>query len=334
MPAKNLPVTESTLSALYLKNFLGEMYELGSATTCKLFRTGINHLYIVTDNNSKFVFRVYTLGWRTKLEISEEIRLLNHLLTNNVRIAYPITDKNGNYIQDLNAPEGIRHGVLFSFARGKKIPQFNEATSFSIGCTMARMHQVTENFALKRVTYDAKILLENSYNISKTFFTKDTEQMIFVENATKYLIEEYKKVNQDEVRYGAIHLDIWFDNLHVNGEDEITLFDFDFCGNGWLCYDIAYYMLQLYNTRQSDDAYQKKLESFIKGYESIQEITGEEKRVIPMIAVSIWFFYLGVQCDRFDNWSNVFLSEDYLKRFVGIIKKWIEYHNYKIDASS
>lgn len=332
MTTKDLPVTESTLSALYLGNFLQEMYRLGTSTTCKLFRTGINHLYVVTDNSSKFVFRVYTLGWRTKLEISEEVRLLSHLQANNVPVAYPLADRKGNYIQDLNAPEGIRYGVLFSFAKGKKVPQFNEATSFSIGCTMAKMHQVTKNFVLGRVTYDAKTLLEDSYNVSSTFFNKGTEQMIFVENATKYLMEEYKKVNTDEVRSGIIHLDIWFDNLHVSGEDEITLFDFDFCGNGWLCHDIAYYMLQLYNTRQSDDAYQKKLESFIKGYESIQEITGEEKRIIPMIAVSIWFFYLGVQCNRFDNWSNVFLSEDHFRRFIGIIKKWIEYHNFKIEA--
>ena len=121
-----------------------------------------NHTSVyVVDNNSKFVFRVYTLDWRTKLEISEEVRLLNHLLTSNVPVAYPIPDRNGNYIQDLDAPEGIRYGVLFSFAKGKKIPHFNEATSFSIGCTMAKMHQMTKNFALRRVTYDAKTLLED-----------------------------------------------------------------------------------------------------------------------------------------------------------------------------
>jgi Ser/Thr protein kinase RdoA (MazF antagonist) len=115
--------------------------------------------------------------------------------------------------------------------------------------------------------------------------------------------------------------------MHISGDKAITIFDFDFCGNGWLCHDIAYYTLQLYNTRQSDEAYQKKLESFIRGYETIEEITDEEKRIIPMIAVSIWFFYLGVQCDRFDSWSNVFLSEDYLRRFISTIKKWMGYHS-------
>jgi Ser/Thr protein kinase RdoA (MazF antagonist) len=327
MTIRNLAVTESTISAHDLGTSLQEPYGLSRHSTCKIFRTGINHLYILDDHDSKFVFRVYTLNWRTELEISEEVRLLGHLCANDIPVAYPIADKKGNFIQYLIAPEGIRFGVLFSFARGKKIPQFTEATSFSIGSAMARMHQLTSNFILRRVTYDAHTLLENSYNVTSAFFAKGTEEMTFVERATKFLINEYKTVKHEEIRSGAVHLDIWFDNLHVTDENEVTLFDFDFCGNGWLCHDIAYYMLQLYNTRQSDDAYQKKLESFVNGYESIQPITGEEKRIIPLIAVAIWLFYLGVQCERFDNWSNVFLTEDHLKRFIATIKKWMAYQN-------
>lgn len=321
-----LPVTESTLSASYLGEWIRQSYGLNPDTSCKLFRTGINHLYIVMNEKAKFVYRVYSLNWRKKPEIAEEVRLLIHLQAHGVSVAHPIADKNGNFIQDLNAPEGLRYGVLFSFANGKKIPQFTEAASFRIGRVMAEMHRVTENFSLERTAYNDKTLLEESYNISRRFFDQASQEMHFVQDATKYLIEEYKKVKLDEVRSGAIHLDIWFDNLHISNDGEITLFDFDFCGNGWLCHDIAYYMLQLYNTRQSDDAYHKKLDSFVKGYESVQKISEEEKRIIPMIAVGIWFFYLGVQCDRFENWSNVFLSEDHLKRFITTIKKWMNYH--------
>lgn len=265
------------------------------------------------------------------MEISEEIRLLGHLHSNDVPIARPIADKDGNFIQTLNAPEGSRYGVLFAFADGKKIPQFTEDISFNIGRTMAKMHSLTENFRLKRVDYNVQTLLKDSNSISNKFFGRESDEVIFVNNTSKYLIGEFEKVKQDEVRSGAIHLDIWFDNMHISEEGEITLFDFDFCGNGWLCLDIAYYMLQLYNTRQSDEAYEKKLKSFITGYESIHEISEEEKRIIPMTAVSIWFFYLGVQCDRFDNWSNVFLTTDYLKRFIVTIKKWIEYHNLQMN---
>jgi Ser/Thr protein kinase RdoA (MazF antagonist) len=331
MTKEKIPVTESTVSADYLRQFIQEAYGLDPTTTCKLFRTGINHLYFVTSSNSKFVFRIYTLNWRTKSEISEEVRLLNHLKVNDIPVSYPIADKNNSFIQELNAPEGDRFGVLFSFAPGRKLSNFTERTSFNIGCTMAKMHELTRNFPLERVTYSPSTLLIDSSNITKSFFGNTSDEMIFIDKTTRYLISEYKKVKTDEVRYGAIHLDIWFDNMHFNGEDEITIFDFDFCGNGWLCHDIAYYILQLYNTRQSDESYQKKMESFIKGYESIRKINDDEKRIIPVLRVSIWFFYLGVQCHRFDNWSNVFLSEEHLKRFLLVIKKWIDYHKLPVE---
>ncbi len=42
-----------------------------------------------------------------------------------------------------------------------------------------------------------------------------------------------------------------------------------------------------------------------------------------------YFFYLGVQCQRYDNWSNAFLSENYLKRFInGLVKRY--YDIYKL----
>jgi len=53
----------------------------------------------------------------------------------------------------------------------------------------------------------------------------------------------------------------------------------------------------------------------------------EEKRIIPLLSVSIWIFYMSVQCDRFNIWSNVFLTQDYLKRYVRMIKKWMDYKN-------
>jgi hypothetical protein len=40
-----------------------------------------------------------------------------------------------------------------------------------------------------------------------------------------------------------------------------------------------------------------------------------------MLGVSLYFFYLGIQCQRFENWSNSFLNETYLKRFINLLVK-------------
>ncbi|MBI3232660.1 MAG: hypothetical protein HYZ42_01225 [Bacteroidetes bacterium] len=69
----------------------------------------------------------------------------------------------------------------------------------------------------------------------------------------------------------------------------------------------------------------------MEGYESICPVSDEEKRMIPMLGLSLYMFYLGVQCQRYDNWSNSFLSENYLKRFInGIVVRYGDIHQMKI----
>ena len=329
MPNQRFLVTESTLSAYHVGQFLQKTYNLGLLTECKLFRTGINHLYTVTDRENKYVFRIYTLGWRSRLEIAEEVRLLTYLKDNNIPISFPIADHDQNFIQEFDAPEGKRFGVLFSFAKGEKKSRFTAENSFQVGLAMGRMHKVTAGLELQRVTYTPEVLLVDSLKRAKLFYKSGSEEMNFVIRTTDSLLAIYKNNGLGELRTGAIHLDIWFDNMHFN-EDEVTIFDFDFCGNGWLCYDIAYFMVQLYNTNPIEIEYQDKLNRFLEGYEAVVKINYQERLIIPYLAISIWFFYLGVQCEKFDTWSNLFLNEDHLKRFIVTIKKWIAYNNLEI----
>ncbi|MCO5935779.1 hypothetical protein NAF17_09510 [Mucilaginibacter sp. RB4R14] len=49
----------------------------------------------------------------------------------------------------------------------------------------------------------------------------------------KFLLDELGKADKSQLRIGATHMDIWFDNFNITKEGQINLFDFDFCGE-WL----------------------------------------------------------------------------------------------------
>lgn len=326
----NFPVTNSTLSSVKLAELLQEKYSLSNSTQCKLFRTGMNHVYLVNDNINKYVFRIYTFNWRTKIEIAEELKLLNHLNENNTSVSYPIADNLNEYIQEFNAPEGKRYGVLFSFADGWKSAKFDTETSFSIGSALAKIHQQTENYSLNRITYNTEVLLVDSLKIIKKFFGKETEEIKFLERMSDYLEVEFNNFDRNEIRFGAVHLDVWFDNLHFNKENKVTFFDFDFSGNGFLCLDLSYFLFQLFNTNLNEEEYKFKAESFLQGYESVSKISNEEKRILPISCLAIMIFYISMQCKNYDNWTNIFLNEDHLKRVVGSLKRWIAYNEIAI----
>lgn len=328
---EKFPVINSTLSPTELGKIIQQKYQLTDKTECSIFRLAMNHLYIVQDGENKYVFRVYTHNWHTKFEIEEELRLLLHLKDSNTQVSYPIAGNSNEYIQEIEVPEGKRYGILFSYAKGEKTARFSPETSFLIGQELAKVHRSTENFTLKRISYNSENLLANSILSIKNFFKTTNSDVEFLEKLSIFLTTKFHDIDSQKIRAGSIHLDVWFDNLHINNKKEITFFDFDFCGNGYLCFDISYFLFQLFTTNLNEEEYQIKAESFLKGYEKITEISPEEKELLPFACLSIMTYYISVQCDRFEFWTNIFLNQDHLKRMVGNLKRWIAYNNIEIE---
>lgn len=311
----------STLSPADIATFVREKYALAETTTCRLLKAGINHTYRIDSGNDTFIFRIYSYKWRTIEEITEELNLLQLLKQNDISVSYPIADTTKNFIQTIEAPEGQRFAVLFSYAQGHKIQTYSKETHFEIGKLMARIHSLTKGTKQKRVTYTPDVLLNQSLDSIRQFLSDDTDEMQFL-TATRPLLEkELPDADTHLLRKGIVHLDIWFDNLNISGNNEITLFDFDFCGNGWLCLDIAYYIMQLHNTEKNEYERTEKMKAFYSGYETTEKISDEEKRLIPALGVCLYYFYLGIQCKRFNNWSNTFVNEVYLKRYITVLIK-------------
>ena len=319
------PVIASILSEKDLGKFIIEKYNLNDSFECKLYRTGVNHTYFISNSNEKYVVRVYCHNWRSKNEIIEELELLKVLKDNNLPISYPISDKNEELIQEINAPEGIRYVVLFSFAEGEKVRFITDENCFTVGSIMAKIHNVTAKKKINRVNYTCDILLEQSYNYLKPFFSEELYEMKFLKENGLEISKIFAENSLSENQKGIVHLDIWYDNFSINKENEITIFDFDNCGNGSLILDIGYFCKQLFFIEQDKNQYESKVKSFIDGYKQFRPLSEQEIKLIPEAGASIFIFYLGVQAQRFD-WSNIFLTENYLKMFVGRIKTWIDYY--------
>lgn len=317
------PVSTSTLAAEALAGLISAKY-LIEEVTCHLFRTGINHTYFVSTNSEQFVFRVYSHHWRTKNEILEEIKLLNLLKESGVSVSYPIPDSTSQFIQEIQAPEGLRYAVLFSFAEGGKVRFMNENTCFSIGKLMASIHQSTQIIELERINYNQETLLDLPYSYATQHFSEDLPEMEFLKRKKNEFAQVLNQAEAKQMQQGIVHLDIWYDNMAVTEDGEITIFDFDFCGNGWQLLDIAYFAKQLFHIEADKEAYTAKLEHFLDGYQSVSVLSEDELALMPFAGVSVWLFYLGVQSRRFD-WSNIFLTENYLKMYVGRMKSWLEH---------
>ena len=214
--------------------------------------------------------------------------------------------------------------MLFSFAQGEKIRYKDNETCFSIGSLMAKMHDLTLHKTIDRVSFNKQSLIELPYEHLKQLFSEKLPEMEFI----KEIGASFQNSDFDNIPNGVVHLDIWYDNMAVKNEKEITIFDFDFCGNGSQILDVGYFFKQLFFIESDKEQYELKVQSFLNGYQKIRPLSDKELRLIPKAGASIFVFYLGVQAQRFD-WSNIFLTENYLKMFVDRIKSWLDYNESK-----
>lgn len=327
------PVLASTLSAKALEGFIQEKYTFLQGASCSLFRTGINHTYFLSTTNEKYVVRVYCHNWRTLTEIKEELHLLEVLRKERISVATPIADDEGAYIQDINAPEGIRYVVVFTYAKGEKLRFMSNDTCATMGSLIAKMHLVTAHKRINRITYTSEVLLHQAYTALTRFFSEEISEMKFLKKLGKDISTAFQNANASQIQQGVVHLDIWYDNVSVLGPNEITIFDFDNCGNGALLLDVGYFCMQLFCIESDKSVYEIKVQHFLKGYQKERKLSAAELELLPVAGAAIFTFYLGIQAQRFD-WSNIFLTENYLKMFVGRIRTWLDYYETKTFKDS
>ena len=103
------PVQRSLLSASGLVDRMLINYDLADPPTCQFWRRGINDLYMVNTGGTKLMLRICPTGWRSFEQLAAEIDLLNYLHRHHFNVSQPIPQKNGSFIQALQAPEGTRY---------------------------------------------------------------------------------------------------------------------------------------------------------------------------------------------------------------------------------
>ena len=324
---QTFPVITSTLDAVALGQLVAQRYGYNSAAACRLLKTGMNHTYLVTQGDEQAVLRVYTYNWRTRAEIEAELALLTSLHTQGLAVSYPLPDESGAFIQEVFAPEGTRYVVLFSFAHGGKVRFLTPTACAAVGSMMGRLHQLTAGQKLARPIYTPEVLITQAVATAQTYFANELPEMHYVHQLSTQLVTAFTQAGVAAAPTGAVHLDIWYDNMAIDSQDKVTLFDFDFCGNGPAILDVGYFCLQLFNIEADKQLYEEKVAHFLAGYTQGRDLSAAERRLLPAAGAAVWLFYLGTQVSRFD-WSNFFLSPNYLKAYIGMLQSWLAYHQW------
>ena len=325
------PTQYSMLSTGALKDYLEQAYGL-SNMSCKLLIHNVSDTYLLSGSDEKYIFKLYRDSHRKLDEIRAEVELLNILKEKGAKISYPVLDLKNEQIQSFNAAEGIRNGVLFSFAEGKPTHDYYDSRLQTIGREMAFIHNITSQVQLKnpRRTYDIQTTLIHPLEYIKPVFAEMTEDYTWFQSMTEKVVEKIRQFDLSKFSYGYCHYDFLPHNFHFDEHDNITFFDFDFAGKGLLANDIMtffiHFFLEVNFKKLTQEEADQKFKIFILAYREVRELSDEEIEAIPYLGFAFWVFFMEFYQLHFEDWSNTFFGPRFIKERVALIKQWVDWY--------
>lgn len=322
VPENIFPASYSTLDASALANFITKNYTLNDVK-CTFLVRGVGDTYLINAAQGRFILRVYRSSHRSFSNVQAEVSLLLKLKEADIPVSYPIVDSRGETIQVIDAVEGQRCAVLFSYAPGQAERILNPTQLGIFGQQMARFHKISSILTLPgdRWTFDVNTTLFDPLNKLKVAFQDDDQSYAWLRNAALRVDRHLASLDTSEFATGHCHFDFLPKNMHFQG-DAVTFFDFDFMGHGWLIYDVVSFWqhlaIEVYAGRMPLQALHDNYAIFLSAYQSHRAISENELAAVPYLALGFWLFYMGFHTTH-DQFYN-FIQPSQLKVYVGFLK--------------
>jgi Ser/Thr protein kinase RdoA (MazF antagonist) len=320
------PASYSTLCPNALAVLIADKFNL-THVSCKLLVKGVGDTYLVETPATRFILRVYRSSHRSLPQIKEEVQLLQELKRAGVSVSYPVADAKGGVIIKVNAAEGERHAVLFSYAAGTTVKLLDENQLRNLGQEMARFHNVSAKLSLgeERWVFDANTTLYKPLELIRPAFVEDPAGYAWLEKVVNQVNDKVYSADSSTFSKGYCHFDFLPKNFHFEGE-AITLFDFDFMGHGLLVNDIMSFwqhlMLDVYTQRMTGEAAREAYKVFLVAYGEHRPVSTEELALVPYLSIGFWLFYMGFHTthDQF----YVYTQPGQVKAYTAILKHIVE----------
>lgn len=320
------PTIYSTLDPQALAALVAVRYELPAATGQLLVR-GVGDTYLIKSADQRFILRVYRSSHRSLSQIRAEIEMLCALKEATVPVSYPIADREGQYIQQLQAAEGLRPAVLFSYAPGTTVNKLNDAQLQSLGHAMAAFHNISADVNLKdeRWEYNLFTIFDEPLQRLQPAFASIPAEYEWWQKAVQQAKSVLTQLPLYDFSIGYCQYDFLPKNFHFEG-DAITLFDFDFLGMGWLVNDImtfwTHLCLDVHFGRMTQAEADRSFQLLLTAYRQLRSLSEAELKAIPYLSLGWWCYYMDFHATH-DQFIAL-IQPSQLSIRTGVIRKLAE----------
>ncbi len=311
----------STISENELVSKLLPLYDFREPQTCRFWERGVNDTYNLVCNQTAYSLRVYRHGLRTLDAIDFEVAALNHLHKRGLSVAYPIARKDGRFITELQAPEGLRHAIVTNYAQGAKPDYRNCASAGLYGQAVAQIHNLSDDFVTDhhRPRLEVEYLLDTSLDVVRPFLVKGSNEYEIMNETVEDLRQKLAGTRVNSLDMGFCHGDCHGHNVHINNEI-LTHYDFDCCGRGLRVFDLATFKWGVASSRSAETLWA----AFLAAYQGDRGVGEADLNLIDTFVAIRHIWWIALRCGNVQDFGNAGSGELFVQKQIRNLKQFSE----------
>ncbi len=253
-----------------LEQFL-RRYDLAAIREFTPIAAGItNTNYYLDTDDGRFVLTLFEHHSDDELEFI--LGLQRHLGERGVTCAAPLADRRGGFFSMLNQrPAAVIHRL-----EGDIVEQPGERHCASVGAELARFHLQGQDFAPRRSNPRGLGWLLAVGDMLEPEL--DQEQRLLL----RQTLEEYQRLDNQQLPSGAIHADLFHDNVLFVDDRLGGFFDFDYACQDSFVFDIAV-VLNDWCVDADGDLDPARVTALIEAYRAVRPLSPAEADALPLL---------------------------------------------------
>ena len=254
-------------------------YSIGNLKEFRGIEEGIeNTNYFLLVDNNKYILTIYEKRVKEK-DLPFFSQLMSNLNKSGFKCPVPIESNNKKTIINYKN----KNLMIVSFLEGKAKNILSPENCKSVGQEVAKMHEITKNFNIKR---------ENNLSVNswRNIFDQIKDKCVYIHKDLPLLIESnLKDVEKNwpkNLPTGIIHADLFSDNIFFDNNNLSGIIDFYFSCNDFYALEIAicFNALCFDGPKNNLSFNVTKAINFMNGYNQFRKLNNDEKKCIKVLS--------------------------------------------------
>ena len=301
----------TSVSEAELRAWLGD-YSLGQLLELQAIASGVeNTNYFVTTSNGRFVLTLFERLAADELPFY--LNLMAHLARHGIPCPSPVANRHNQFLGTLNG----KPACIVSRLSGKSTAMPDNAQCAAIGAMLGQMHIAGQSFS--QIMPNPRGAAWRAATAPQVRHFLDAEQAALLDSE----IPLHAQQNWAALPQGAIHADLFRDNVLLEENRVGGLIDFYFACSDALLYDVAI-TVNDWCMNADGTLDMARAQTFLRAYHAVRPLLDSERDAWPlMLRVAALRFWLSRLFDLHLPRDGELVNAHDPRHFERILKNYI-----------